>query len=97
MKTPNDRTFSGSLVSDENARRFRNQGTGIGQTRSASERTGSYRSQAVIDAAPAAQRACADRSYPAPMLGSGAMAWGAPVEISSPDPLQRNEPGTFRR
>jgi hypothetical protein len=95
MKAPNDRTFSGSLVSDESAKRFRNQGTGIGQTRSASERTGAYRSQAVIDAAPAAQRACADRSYPAPMVGG--MGWPVESAISSPDPLQRNEPGTFRR
>ena len=97
MKTDPSKTFSGSLVSDESARRFRNQGTGIGQTRSASERTGSYRSQAVIDSAPAAQRACADRSYPAPGLGVDAWATVAVPAISSPDPLQRTEPGTFRR
>ena len=29
-------TFSGSLVSDEKAKQFRNQATGIGQTRRAS-------------------------------------------------------------
>jgi len=97
MKASQSSTFSGSLVSDESARRFRNQGTGIGQTRSASERTGAYRSQAVIATAPAAQRACADRSYPAPMLGVDAWSTTAAPAISSPDPLQRNEPGTFRR
>ena len=67
MKPDASSTFNPALVSDETARRFRNQGTGIGQTRSASERTGARRSQAVIDAAPAAQRAVADRSYPAPL------------------------------
>lgn len=66
MKTDPSSTFNPALVSDEAAKRFRNQGTGIGSTRSASERTGARRSQAVIDAAPAAQRAVADRSYPAP-------------------------------
>ena len=59
-------TFDPSLESDENAKRFRNQATGIGQTRSASERTGRCRSQEVIDCAPPAQRKVADRSYPAP-------------------------------
>jgi len=95
MKAPSNRTFNGSLVSDESARRFRNQGTGIGQTRSASERTGAYRSQDVIDAAPAAQRKVADRSYPAPGLG-GPFNMAQPM-ITSPEPLQRNEPGVFRR
>ncbi|MBX3603197.1 MAG: hypothetical protein KF863_21460 [Rubrivivax sp.] len=45
--------------------RFRNQATGIGQTRSASERTGAARSQAVIDAAPKRQRRFAV-GYPDP-------------------------------
>ena len=71
MKPDPSSTFNPALVSDESARRFRNQGTGIGSTRSASERTGARRSQAVIDAAPAAQRRVADRSYPAPELGVG--------------------------
>ena len=75
MKTDPSSTFNPSLVSDESARRFRNQGTGIGQTRSASERTGARRSQAVIDAAPAAQRRVADRSYPAP-LPDGMVTFG---------------------
>ena len=95
MKAPSNNTFAGSLVSDESARRFRNQGTGIGQTRSASENTGRYRSQCVIDAAPAAQRKVADRSYPAPMI-DGPYYMPEPA-ISSPEPLQRNEPGVFRR
>lgn len=66
MKPDPSSTFNPALVSDESARRFRNQGSGIGSTRSASEGTGARRSQAVIDAAPAAQRRVADRSYPAP-------------------------------
>ncbi len=74
MKTDPSSTFNPVLVSDETAKRFRNQGTGIGQTRSASERTGARRSQAVIDAAPPAQRKVADRSYPAP-LPDGAVGW----------------------
>jgi len=45
--------------------RFRDQCTGIGQTRAASERTGHYRAQAVIDSAPAAQRPFAV-GYPEP-------------------------------
>jgi hypothetical protein len=66
MKASDTNTFSGALVSDENAKRYRNQATGIGQTRSASERTGACRSQCVIDAAPPAQLRVKDRSYPAP-------------------------------
>ena len=66
MKASDTSTFSGVLVSDENAKRYRNQATGIGQTRSASECTGRVRSQAVIDAAPPAQLKVKDRSYPAP-------------------------------
>ena len=45
--------------------RFRDQCTGIGQTRAASERTGHARSQCVIDCAPAEQRKFAV-GYPAP-------------------------------
>jgi hypothetical protein len=66
MKASSTNTFSGDLVSDENAKRYRNQATGIGQTRSASEATGARRSQCVIDAAPPAQLRVKDRSYPAP-------------------------------
>ncbi len=66
MKASSTSTFSGDLVSDTNAQRYRNQATGIGQTRSASERTGACRSQCVIDAAPPAQLRVKDRSYPAP-------------------------------
>lgn len=46
--------------------RFRDQATGIGQTRQASAMTGAARSQRVIDAAPKAQERVADPSYPAP-------------------------------
>lgn len=66
MKASATSTFSGDLVSDTNAQRYRNQATGIGQTRSASERTGACRSACVIDAAPPAQLKVRDRSYPAP-------------------------------
>jgi len=59
-------TFSGALVSDENAKRYRNQATGIGQTRAGAEVQGACRSQCVIDAAPTEQLKVADRSYPAP-------------------------------
>lgn len=45
--------------------RFRDQCTGIGQTRQASERTGHARSQCVIDSAPPEQRKNAV-GYPAP-------------------------------
>lgn len=45
--------------------RFRDQATGIGQTRAASERTGHARSQRVIDCAPAEQRKHAV-GYPEP-------------------------------
>jgi hypothetical protein len=45
--------------------RFRDQCTGIGQTRQASERTGHARSQRVIDCAPAEQRKFAV-GYPEP-------------------------------
>jgi hypothetical protein len=58
-------------VSDAKAKQFRNQATGIGQTRSANEQTGSVRAQRAIDAAPPSQLKCADRSYPqpGPMVG----------------------------
>lgn len=75
MKTDPSSTFNPALVSDETARRFRNQGSGIGSTRSASERTGARRAQAVIDAASPAQRAVADRSYPAPLPADGLGVW----------------------
>lgn len=75
MKPDPSSTFNPALVSDETARRFRNQGSGIGSTRSASERTGARRSQAVIDAAPPAQRRVADRSYPAPLPADGLVVW----------------------
>ena len=66
MKASDTSTFSGDLVSDANARRYRNQATGIGQCRSAAEMQGACRSQCVIDAAPQPQLKVADRSYPAP-------------------------------
>ena len=66
MRGSSKNTFNPSLVSDESAKRFRNQATGVGQTLGGSERTGARRAQEVIDCAPAAQRKVADRSYPAP-------------------------------
>jgi len=67
MKAPANTTFDPKDRTPEEQRRFRNQATGIGETRSASERTGAMRSQAVIDAAPAAQQKCAGDSYPEPL------------------------------
>lgn len=52
--------------------RFRNQCTGIGQTRQASEMTGARRSQCVIDCAPTAQRKHAV-GYPTPTPAEYAM------------------------
>lgn len=52
--------------------RFRDQCTGVGQTRLASERTGASRSQRVIDATPAAQRRHAV-GYPTPTPAEYAM------------------------
>jgi hypothetical protein len=46
--------------------RFRNQCTGIGHTREASERTGAWRSRRVIDCAPPEQRKFAV-GYPQPI------------------------------
>jgi hypothetical protein len=46
--------------------RFRNQCTGIGHTREASERTGAWRSRRVIDCAPPEQRKFAV-GYPPPI------------------------------
>jgi hypothetical protein len=58
--------------------RFRDQATGIGQTRAASERTGHRRSQAVIDCAPAEQRKFAV-GYPTPTPDDYAMCTGGTV------------------
>lgn len=65
MKPSDTNTFSGDFESDANARRFRNQATGMGNSLAASCATGAMRSQRVIDGAPPAQLAVADRSYPA--------------------------------
>jgi len=59
-------TFSGAQVSDVKAKQFRNQATGIGQSRGMSEATGAVRSLRVIDCAPKSQLVVADRSYPRP-------------------------------
>lgn len=58
-------TTHDDFSTEEYQRKFRNQATGIGQTRSASEGTGARRSQCVIDAAPAEQRKSAV-GYPVP-------------------------------
>jgi hypothetical protein len=60
-------TYPATSRDPETERRFRNQATGIGQTRAASESSGAARSQRVADAIPADMRACADDSYPAPI------------------------------
>lgn len=66
--------------------RFRNQATGIGQTRQASERTGASRSQRVIDCAPAEQRKFAV-GYPEPTPGEYAIA--APGTVPRQTTLRR--------
>lgn len=66
--------------------RFRNQCTGIGQTRQASERTGARRSQAVIDCAPPEQRKLAV-GYPEPTPEEYAMA--APGNVPRQTTLRR--------
>ena len=66
--------------------RFRDQCTGIGQTRAASERTGHARSQRVIDCAPAEQRQFAV-GYPEP----------TPAEYAYADPGTVARQTTLRR
>jgi len=66
--------------------RFRDQCTGIGQTRAASERTGHARSQRVIDCAPAEQRKFAV-GYPAPTPDDYAMS--APGTVARQTTLYR--------
>lgn len=66
--------------------RFRDQCTGIGQTRAASERTGHRRSQEVIDCAPADQRKFAV-GYPTP----------TPAEYAYTSPGTVPRQGTLRR
>lgn len=66
MRSDPTRTFGSSITSDAYAKQFRNQATGVSPCRETSECQGSGRSTRVIDAAPAAQLACADRSYPRP-------------------------------
>jgi len=58
--------------------RFRDQCTGVGQTRAASERTGHRRSQCVIDCAPAEQRKFAV-GYPEPTPDDYAMCTSGTV------------------
>jgi hypothetical protein len=58
-------TSSTMIGTPPDEQRFRNQCTGIGQTRQASEQTGARRSQRVIDCAPAEQRKFAV-GYPTP-------------------------------
>ena len=66
MKADPTSTFSPAYLGNERARRMRNQATGIGQTRAASECTGANRAQKAIDCAPPSQLVVADRSYPRP-------------------------------
>jgi len=66
MKASNTSTFDGAFLNDTNAQRFRNQATGVSPCLSKSEAQGARRSRLVIDAAPVAQLAVKDRSYPAP-------------------------------
>lgn len=66
--------------------RFRDQCTGIGQTRQASERTGHARSQRVIDCAPAEQRRFAV-GYPEPTPEEYCMA--APGTVPRQTTLRR--------
>lgn len=66
--------------------RFRDQCTGIGQTRAASERTGHNRAQRVIDCAPTEQRPLAV-GYPTP----------TPAEYAYTEPGQVARQTTLRR
>lgn len=66
MKPEGNGTHTDEFATPEYSRRFRDQATGVGQTRKASEQTGARRSQCVIDEAPKSQLKCADPSYPAP-------------------------------
>ena len=65
MNNAGDRTHKPRAV---DPRVFRAAATGVGQSLGASALTGDRRAQQVINAAPAAQRACADPSYPAPTM-----------------------------
>lgn len=62
-----DPTHTHPAQSVETACRYRNQATGTAATCRLSEIQGARRSQLVIDCAPTAQRAAADRSYPEPV------------------------------
>ncbi len=66
MKTALTTTFPESFNNEANARRYRNQATGVGASRVAAEEQGKLRSQRVIDAAPVEQLKCRDMSYPSP-------------------------------
>lgn len=63
MKASATNTFDPSYEDEAAEQRFRNQATGIGSTRKASEQTGAMRSQVVADNMPEAQAKCAD-GYP---------------------------------
>lgn len=69
------------------AERFRNQATGIGQTRGASERTGAIRSQRVVDGEVCATpEQLSANGYPQPLPELG-VTMG--VIAASPVPLKR--------
>jgi hypothetical protein len=88
---------------------FRAAATGVGQSLGASALTGDRRAQQAINAAPAAQRAVADPSYPAPNqttegdwmpTGNGgevAIRNGRPVLVTPPDGCTLASPVQLKR
>jgi hypothetical protein len=103
MKADPTTTRPLDFVSDTNVQRYRNQATGIGQTRRAAEQTGGCRSQCVIDCAPPEQLKVKDRSYPAPgpKMVDGVLCdaitglpWKPALGGANPSVAQ---PGTYRR
>jgi hypothetical protein len=99
MKASDTKTFTGDLVSDANAQRFRNQATGTSPCLGTSEIQGRNRSRAVIDCAPVSQLKVADRSYPAPGPAFDPLT-GKPIDkvtgkaYKYPEP---SSPGLFTR
>jgi hypothetical protein len=65
MNNAGDRTHKPRAV---DPKIFRDAATGVGQELAQSVLTGQRRAQRAIDCAPAAQRAVADPSYPAPRM-----------------------------
>jgi hypothetical protein len=83
MKQPDGVTHSDKFSTPEYSRRFRNQATGIGQSRSASEMTGAARSARVVDCGPStvSKQVAEATGYPQPMPDS--MCGVAPMPMQT--------------